>query len=241
MVGTPCLLHNKRTRLISQRYFLMLVYIEYSPNSNITETCSQLHTRLPSSNTMKKQEETGTINTNSIEEQLLISREKFLSFVQARVSDPNLAEDILQDSFLKALHGAPDLRDQDRLLLWFYRILRNAIIDAYRRQGVERKYTKEIVADEMPAVEMEDTTALCACFSDLLPTLKPEYRELIQSELNEEKQELVLSRLGISLSNLKVRRHRARQALRRRLEETCRMCATHSCLDCTCQVQQASR
>jgi RNA polymerase sigma-70 factor (ECF subfamily) len=190
---------------------------------------------------MKKQEETGTSTTKSIDEQLLVSREKFLRFVQARVSDPDLAEDILQDSLLKALQRAPDLRDQDRLLPWFYRILRNAIIDAYRHQGVERKYTREICADEPPAVEMEDMTALCACFSALLPTLKPEYRELIQSELNEETHEAVLSRLGIRPSTLKVRRHRARQALRRRLEETCQMCATHGCLDCACQMQQASQ
>jgi len=176
-----------------------------------------------------------------IEEQLLTSREKFLRFVQARVSDPDLAEDILHDSLLKALQRAPDLRDHDRLVPWFYRILRNAIIDAYRHQGVEWKYTTEIAADEMPTAEMEEMTSLCACFSDLLPTLKPEYRELIQSELNEEKQEAVVSRLGISPSTLKVRRHRARQALRRRLEETCRMCATHGCLDCACQMQQASQ
>jgi RNA polymerase sigma factor (sigma-70 family) len=181
-----------------------------------------------------------------IEEQLLTSREKFLSFVQTRVSDHILAEDILQDSFLKALQRAPDLRDHDRLVPWFYRILRNAIIDAYRHQGVERKYTTEIAADEMPAAEMEEmtalcATALCACFYDLLPTLKSEYRELIQSELNEEKQESVASCLGISPSTLKVRRHRARQALRRRLEETCRMCATHGCLDCACHIQQASQ
>jgi RNA polymerase sigma factor (sigma-70 family) len=191
---------------------------------------------------MKKQEETGTINTkSSIEEQLLISREKFLHFVQARVADSDLAEDILHDSLLKALQRAPDLRDHDRLVPWFYQILRNAIIDAYRHQGVERKYTTEISAAEMPAVEVEEMTTLCTCFSALLPTLKPEYRELIQSELNEEKHELVAHRLGIRPSTLKVRRHRARQALRRSLEETCRMCATHGCLDCACHMQQASQ
>jgi hypothetical protein len=27
----------------------------------------------------------------------------------------------------------------------------------------------------------------------------------------------------------------ARQALKQRLEETCRICAVHGCLDCTCQ------
>jgi RNA polymerase sigma factor (sigma-70 family) len=51
-----------------------------------------------------------------IEKRLLESRERFLGYVRARVSDPALAEDILQDSFLKALQKAPELRDEDRLV-----------------------------------------------------------------------------------------------------------------------------
>ena len=42
------------------------------------------------------------------------------------------------------------------------------------------------------------------------------------------------ARHGISLDNVKVRRHRARKALRERLVDTCRLCADHGCLDCTC-------
>ena len=44
----------------------------------------------------------------------------------------------------------------------------------------------------------------------------------------------VAERLDITRNNLKVRHHRARQQLRERLEETCRTCATHGCIDCTC-------
>lgn len=44
----------------------------------------------------------------------------------------------------------------------------------------------------------------------------------------------VAADLGITRNNLKVRRHRARKQLRARLEDLCRLCAHHGCLDCTC-------
>ncbi|MDP8922827.1 MAG: sigma-70 family RNA polymerase sigma factor [Chloroflexota bacterium] len=169
-----------------------------------------------------------------VEEQLLDAREQFLGFIRTRIKDPDLAEDILQDSLLRAIRAAPDLRDEDRLLPWFFRVLRNAIVDAYRRRGVEQAH---VVVAEPPeaAAEPEEDSELCTCFERLIPTLRPEYAELIRAvELENESPAATASRLGITPNNLKVRRHRARQALRQKLEETCRTCADHGCLDCTC-------
>lgn len=172
-----------------------------------------------------------------IEEQLLGARREFLAFVQRRVSDPDLAEDILQDALLRAVQSVETLRDQDRLVPWFYRILRNAIIDAYRKRDVRQRRTvslnEELDLPEDPS-DADDRT-LCECFRDLIPTLKPEYAEVLEAvELGHESTDAAAGRLGITTNNLKVRRHRARQALRERLEETCRACASHGCLDCTC-------
>jgi RNA polymerase sigma-70 factor (ECF subfamily) len=170
----------------------------------------------------------------SLETQLLDSREKFLHYIQARISDPDLAEDILQESLLRALQSAPRLRNEERSIPWFYRILHNAVIDVYRHRQVELKAVQALGVDE-PSVEPEDAAALCQCFYALIPALKPEYANLIRVELAGEDGEAVATRLGITPNNLKVRRHRARQALRKRLEETCRMCAQHGCLDCDCR------
>jgi RNA polymerase sigma-70 factor, ECF subfamily len=173
-------------------------------------------------------------------ERLLAGRDKFLAYVGSRIADPDLAEDVLQDSLLKALRAAPELKDESRLVPWFYRVLQNAIVDAYRRRGVERAHVtgldpQDADALEAEAVAPEDEAVLCACFQPLVGALKPEYAELIQSlDLRGEAPEAAAERLGITANNLKVRRHRARQALRKRLEETCRVCATHHCLDCTC-------
>jgi RNA polymerase sigma-70 factor (ECF subfamily) len=42
------------------------------------------------------------------------------------------------------------------------------------------------------------------------------------------------SALGLTLNNLNVRLHRARQRLREKLEATCQVCSKHGCLDCSC-------
>jgi RNA polymerase sigma-70 factor, ECF subfamily len=170
-----------------------------------------------------------------LQQALLESRDRFLGYVRKRVDDPELAEDILQDSLLRAVQAAPSLRQEDRLVPWFYRILQNAIIDTYRRRGVasQRQVTLEGVD---LADEAEEEALACACFEPLVATLKPEYAELIRAvELGSETPEAAARRLGVTPNNLKVRRHRARQALRQRLEQTCRTCAEHGCLDCTCR------
>jgi RNA polymerase sigma factor (sigma-70 family) len=167
-------------------------------------------------------------------ERLLEGRERFLAFLRARLPDPDVAEDVLQNSLLKAMQALPELRDEERLLPWFYTVLRNAVIDTYRRNGTA---TKQLPLEFAEDVELDEETrgSLCECINALIPTLKPEYRELIRVlDLGEESPEQAASRLDITPGNLKVRRHRARQALRRRLEETCRVCAEHHCLDCTC-------
>ena len=169
---------------------------------------------------------------------LVQARQEFLRFVLARVSDPYLAEDILQDALLRAVRSVEEIRDEDRLVPWFYRILRNAIVDAYRRRDVRSRRTipLDLEVDVPEQASSADDQTLCECFRTLLPTLKPEYSAVLEAvELGEEEPQAAAIRLGITVGNLKVRRHRARQALRERLEETCRTCATHGCLDCTCR------
>jgi len=168
--------------------------------------------------------------------QLFNHRQKLLAYVQTKISDVTLAEDVLQDSLLKALRATPDLREEDKLLPWFYRILNNAIIDIYRHRDSRERALGAYAQDQELVLGSEDEAVLCACFRELMPSLKAEYVELIEKlDLAAGDPAQVAESLGINRNNLKVRRHRARQALRQRLEETCRLCAKHGCLDCTCQ------
>ncbi|MCC6964559.1 MAG: sigma-70 family RNA polymerase sigma factor [candidate division Zixibacteria bacterium] len=168
---------------------------------------------------------------------LLVQRERLLGYIRKRVAEPEVAEDILQDSLLKSLRSAPEFDADERLVAWFFRVLNNAIIDYYRHRATIAKHHdyRIIDAEAAAAPTAADEAALCECFRGLLPSLKPEYAELIEKlELAEQEPASVADELGIQQNNLKVRRHRARQALRQKLEETCRTCAKHGCLDCTC-------
>ncbi len=176
-----------------------------------------------------------------IEEVLLRHRSKLLGYIQKRVSDPALAEDVLQEGLLKALRSADELRDEERLLPWFYRILNNAIIDTYRKNNVEKRYLETYAREAAIESQAEMEAALCECFRELLPAMKPEYAVLIDRlELQPGDPGEVAVELKLQPNNLKVRRHRARQALKQRLEESCRTCAVHGCLDCTCQLSGTS-
>lgn len=168
--------------------------------------------------------------------QLVSGRAKFLGYIRKRISDADLAEDTLQDCFLKAMRSAPQIRKDEKLVPWFYSILHNAITDAYRRRAAETNRTAKYAREIESSITPEDVNKICECMNDLIPTLKAEYAEVIKAiELDGEEPGAVAKRLGISRANLKVRTYRARQALRKRLEETCRVCAVHHCFDCSCK------
>jgi RNA polymerase sigma factor (sigma-70 family) len=173
---------------------------------------------------------------DQIEKHLVKEREAFLGFVRKRVGDPELAADILQESFLKAMKHAGELRDDESAVAWFYRILRRTIIDAYRRRDARSRALDAFEAESSEAMTPEDERTLCGCLRLLIPTLKPEYAEVIERvDLQQQPMEAAAKDLNVSASNLRVRLHRGRKQLQQRLEQTCQVCAKHGCLDCQCE------
>lgn len=171
-----------------------------------------------------------------IEEQLLQQLDMFTAFVRARVGAPHLAADVVQDSLLKAVKSVDQLREDENVTAWFYRILRRTIIDLYRRRAASQRTLDQLEQELNTPPDPEETRTVCACVESIIPTLKPDYAELIRRlDLDQQPAEKVGAELGMNANNLRVRHHRARQQLRERLEQTCQLCAKHGCLDCTCQ------
>lgn len=168
---------------------------------------------------------------------LVEGRRRFLAFLERRVGDPVAAEEILQSALARALERGGEVRQPERAVAWFYRVLRNAIADHWRLLAAEAR-GREALAREIetePPAELEPPSEICRCFEALLPTLPPHQAELIRRvDLGGTPPVEVAREEGISANNAMVRLHRARRALRRRLIETCRTCAEHGCLDCSC-------
>lgn len=172
-------------------------------------------------------------------QRLLEHRERFLVFLQRRVESREVAEDILQSSFVRMMERGGDLRDHESTIAWFYRVLRNAVIDHYRHQAVKGR-ALEAWAQEMQMETAADPLVydtICTCIRPLLSDLKPEYQQALQLvDLEEHSLHALAQQAGISDSNAGVRVHRARQALRKQVTLTCGTCSEHGCVDCTCKV-----
>ena len=65
------------------------------------------------------------------------------------------------------------------------------------------------------------------------PKSGEETREFLSNKADEGKD--YAQRKGLTAGNAAVRVFRAREALKRRVAESCGACAEHGCLNCTCQ------
>jgi RNA polymerase sigma-70 factor (ECF subfamily) len=167
---------------------------------------------------------------------LVANHREFLRYVERRLGDRALAEEILQDAFVRSLDRGDEIRDS--ALGWFYRVLRNAVIDQQRRQAAANRRLEVLEAELQAgagAGDEELTRVVCACVTQLAGTLKPEYAEALQRiEIDGLAVKAYAESVGITASNAGVRIFRAREALQKQLARACGTCAEHGCLDCTC-------
>lgn len=173
--------------------------------------------------------------SNSAAPVLTTGRRKFLNFVRSRVHDSDAAEEILQKASLKVIARGETLRDASRAQAWIYRILRNEILDHYRRSAVRDRRTAELDPHMQAKLPVQLRVRLCPCALEELSRLRPGYSEALRAmEMEGESIGSHATRKGISLTNATVRLHRARKALRASVEKRCGSCAGAGCFDCDC-------
>lgn len=168
---------------------------------------------------------------------LVANHRAFLRYLERRLGDRALAEDVLQDAFTRNLDRLDDVAE-DALVPWFYRVLRNALIDRTRRRGTETRALTALAAElegvSTPPPDVHD--AICGCIGRLAGTLKPEYRDAILAvDVGDTPVKAFAATAGLTPSNAGVRLFRARAALRQRVVESCGTCAEHGCRDCSCR------
>jgi RNA polymerase sigma factor (sigma-70 family) len=171
---------------------------------------------------------------------LVENHRRFLSFLERRVGDRALAEDILQEAFVRGLDAVRELRSGESAVSWFYRLLRNAVVDHHRRRAAaDRKvaaFAFELERETDAQGELHG--AVCQCVKRLSTTLKPEYVEALERvELEGLSVKTYAERIGVSPNAAAVRVFRAREALRKQVTRSCGSCADHGCLDCSCRAK----
>lgn len=168
---------------------------------------------------------------------LVENHRAFLRFLERRLGRRDVAEDILQEAFVRGMDGIGALREDESVIPWFYRMLRNAVIDHHRRSGAADRALAQLAHEMEQSEEPLETIReeACACVTRLAETLKPEYADALRRvEIDGVAVKDFAEEQNITASNAAVRVFRARGALRKQLVKSCGTCATHGCLDCSC-------
>src|SRR5450631_1334431 len=115
-----------------------------------------------------------------VTEILVANHREFLRFVDRRVGNRAIAEEIVQDAFVRSLGRGDEIRDS--VVGWFYRVLRNAVIDHQRRQTVADRRLDQFAAELETSGDSGEELAqiACRCVLKLADTLKQEYADALR-------------------------------------------------------------
>ena len=187
--------------------------------------------------------EAGPRQTGQLAALLQAEQRRFLAFLAPRLGSREAARDLLQSAILKAVEKGDSVRDGESATAWFFRLLRNSIIDSYRQDDAERRalegHARELALTEAEARELEKS--VCACVENLTQVVKPEYAAIVQAvDLQGQRITEYAAAAGLTSGNARVRLHRARAAMGQRLLEMCGLCCAQGCQDCRCEEPRSS-
>ncbi|MGI9423668.1 MAG: sigma-70 family RNA polymerase sigma factor [Hyphomicrobiaceae bacterium] len=149
------------------------------------------------------------------------------TYVRSRV-EPAWVDDVIGDVIVRLLQNSQALADAANPAAYVQRVAKNAVVDHYRRRGVERKALSQVQADaaiggtynssDDEAAEIE----ISRCMFPFIADLPPNYRDaLTLTEINQLSQKEAAKHLGLSLSGLKSRVQRGRLLLQRAVTQCC--------------------
>ncbi len=143
----------------------------------------------------------------------------------------DVALDLTQDTFVKALQGIASFEMGSSFYTWLYRIAHNVFLDRYRRvrtAGFQKDFDDEVKSpiaegaqltrpmDPSRAVETQERLIIV---SEALEQLKPEHREiLVLREIEDQSYEEIAETLGLKVGTVMSRLFAARMRLREILE-----------------------
>jgi len=168
---------------------------------------------------------------------LLDHRDAIRRYILSLTKDSAEADDLTQETYLRAQAGLHALRSEVKALPWLYRIATNVSYDRFRQASYRQSQSaKEIIEaedsdpssaasipDDGPRLDLAmEQDEMSACVQQYVARLSDQYRSVIllhdtQGLTNPEIAEM----LDLSLATVKIRLHRARKRLRDALDRAC--------------------
>ncbi len=163
------------------------------------------------------------IDTNDFSELYEKFRKPLFKFIKYKVSDTHIAEEILNDVFLKAYNSIDNLEERKSLKSWLYTIASNTIIDYYRKKQpttIEIENENEIMIDEDKTDSIY--SEFDCCLNDFLNQLSPTNAKALKAVyFDEMTQQEYAEKSSLSLSAVKSHVHRGKNSLKHFFEQCC--------------------
>jgi RNA polymerase sigma-70 factor, ECF subfamily len=148
-----------------------------------------------------------------------------LSFIYDMVGDRALAEDLAQETFVRAFRGLQTLREETKLSTWLFGIARNCAREQLRTR---RRDAGNVEIDAEPAFELHDRARtpsgelldkeLSGVIQTALQRLDEDKRTVFTLKvLQQRSYEEIAEITGFSVGKLKTDLHRARAEMRKRI------------------------
>jgi len=159
----------------------------------------------------------------------LVSRyeSKVYSLALKMLRNPEDAEDVLQDTFLRAYRGIKSFKGNSTFSTWIYRITANSALMRLRKRQLptvsiddaDEREAPINIADWAPGpVEQMLNQETQAAMTEAIEALPPEFRQVfVLRDIEELSNAEVAEILDLSVAAVKSRLHRARLKVRNRL------------------------
>jgi len=161
---------------------------------------------------------------------ILQYQDRICRYVLSLVHDPDEAEDLTQETFLRAYRNYASLQNTAALTSWLYRIATHVCFDRLRQHARRKPLESEVDFDNVDVAEQEmpslmqlvEQREMSACVQRYLDNLSDTYRAVILlHDLHSLSAPEIAETIGVLVATVKIRLHRARLKLRAALEAGC--------------------
>ncbi|MEO9076423.1 MAG: sigma-70 family RNA polymerase sigma factor [Gelidibacter sp.] len=139
-------------------------------------------------------------------------------FILSKVKDNVLADDLLQETFLKIHTKLETLKDPDKIKAWVFSIARHTVMDYFRNNNPKYSISEDVLAvDELNSDHTKED-----CLHGIIKALPKKYREpLILFDIQGLKQAQISERLQLPLPTVKSQIQRARKLIAQGFVDCC--------------------
>jgi RNA polymerase sigma-70 factor (ECF subfamily) len=139
-------------------------------------------------------------------------------FILSKVKDEVIADDLLQETFIKVHTKLNTLKDEGKLKSWLFSIARDTVLDYFRSKKLVYKTTDEDFIFEEQKLEHTEVD----CIHGIIKSLPKKYRDpLFLSDIKGLKQQQIADQLNLALPTIKSQIQRGRKMIAQGFVDCC--------------------